>query len=161
MKKTLIKLTLLIYFVFSGQAITTFKNGKSVNILKGYQKLVDREIHIFSSVQEIKYKNKEAIYTIIATYLGSSLDDYYSFPFIADDRKYYDFAYGKNNLGDIPFDHYDKEMKSELIGKKFIINWSWKASSYPCCEGQMNNNEDDIASILSIEYHNSDNLNKN
>lgn len=92
----------------------------------------------------------------MATYLGASLNDYYYFPFKGEDGTYFDFAYGKNYLGDIPFDHYDAEMKSELIGKKFIINWTWKSSSYPCCEGQMNNTEDYIASILSIEYHKQD-----
>ena len=124
------------------------------------QEIVDREIHVYSRVQGNKYKNKDTTYSIIATYLGASLNDYYYFPFKAQDGTYFDFAYGKNYLGDIPFDHYDAEMKSELIGKKFIINWTWKSSSYPCCEGQMNNTEDYIASILNIEYHNNDSQNK-
>lgn len=124
------------------------------------QEIVDREIHLYSRVQGNKYKDKDTTYSIIATYLGASLNDYYYFPFKAEDGIYFDFAYGKNYLGDIPFDHYDAEMKSELIGKKFIINWTWKPSSYPCCEGQMNNTEDYIASILSIEYHKQDSLNK-
>ena len=122
--------------------------------------IVDREIHLYSRVQGNKFKDKDTTYSIIATYLGASLNDYYYFPFKAEDGTYFDFAYGKNYLGDIPFDHYDAEMKSELIGKKFIINWTWKSSSYPCCEGQMNNTEDYIASILSIEYQKQDSLNK-
>lgn len=122
--------------------------------------IVDREIHLYSRVQGNKFKDKDTTYSIIATYLGASLNDYYYFPFKAEDGTYFDFAYGKNYLGDIPFDHYDAEMKSELIGKKFIINWTWKSSSYPCCEGQMNNTEDYIASILSIKYHKQDSLNK-
>lgn len=124
------------------------------------QEIVDREIHFYSRVQGNKYKDKDTTYSIIATYLGASLNDYYYFPFKGEDGTYFDFAYGKNYLGDIPFDHYDSEMKSELIGKKFIINWTWKSSSYPCCEGQMNNTEDYIASILSIEYQKQDSLNK-
>ena len=124
------------------------------------QEIIDREIHVYSRVQGNKYKNKDTTYTIIATYLGASLNDYYYFPFKSHDSTYFDFAYGKNYLGDIPFDHYDAEMKSKLIGKKFIINWTWKSSSYPCCEGQMNNTEDYIASIISIDYHNNDTQNK-
>lgn len=124
------------------------------------QEVVDREIHLYSKIQGSKYNDKDTTYSIIATYLGASFYDYYYFPFKGEDGTYYDFAYGQNNLGEIPFDHYDAEMKSELIGKKFIINWKWKSSSYPCCEGQMNNTEDDIASILSIEYNKQDSLNK-
>ena len=124
------------------------------------QEIADREIHLYSRVQGNKFKDKDTTYSIIATYLGASLNDYYYFPFKAEDGTFFDFAYGKNYLGDIPFDHYDSEMKSELIGKKFIINWTWKSSSYPCCEGQMINTEDYIASILSIEYHKQDSLNK-
>ncbi|MFL2569383.1 MAG: hypothetical protein ACJ0QH_01595 [Flavobacteriales bacterium] len=124
------------------------------------QEIVDREIHLYSRVQGNKYKYKDTTYSMIATYLGASLNDYFYFPFKGENGTYFDFAYGKNHLGDIPFDHYDAEMKSELIGKKFIIKWTWKTSSYPCCEGQMNNTEDDIASILSVEYHKQDSLNK-
>ena len=129
------------------------KNGNT-------QEIVDREIHLYSKALGNKYKDKDTTYSIIATYLGASFYDYYYFPFKGEDGTYFDFSYGKNYLGDIPFDHYDAEMKSELIGKKFIIDWAWKSSSYPCCEGQMNNTEDYIASVLSIEYHNQDSLNK-
>lgn len=122
--------------------------------------VIDREIHKYSDVKEVKYKDKEATYFTIATYLGASLNDYYYFPFKGEDGKYYDFAYGKNHLGSIPFGAHDAEMKSELIGKKFIIHWRWQTSSYPCCEGQMNNYEGDIASILSIEYYTKDSLHR-
>lgn len=137
-----------------------YKHSEEIKKNGEVQEIVDREIHLYSRVQGNKYKDKDTTYSIIATYLGASLNDYYYFPFKAEDGTYFDFAYGKNYLGDIPFDHYDAEMKSELIGKKFIINWTWKSSSYPCCEGQMNNTEDYIASILSIEYHKQDSLNK-
>ena len=174
MKNTILVLTLIMIF---GCNINSEEktNHTNVNIIKNdkekelaeeikkndnAQEIVDREIHVYSRVQGNKYKNKDTTYSIIATYLGASFNDYYYFPFKAQDSTYFDFAYGKNYLGDIPFDDYDAEMKSELIGKKFIINWTWKSSSYPCCEGQMNNTEDYIASILNIEYHNNDSQNK-
>ena len=174
MKNTILVLSLIMIF---GCNINSEEktNQTNVNIIKNdkekelaeeikkndnAQEIVDREIHVYSRVQGNKYKNKDTTYSIIATYLGASFNDYYYFPFKAQDSTYFDFAYGKNYLGDIPFEDYDAEMKSELIGKKFIINWTWKSSSYPCCEGQMNNTEDYIASILNIEYHNNDSQNK-
>ena len=174
MKNTILVLTLIMIF---GCNINSEEktNQTNVNIIKNdkekelaeeikkndnAQEIVDREIHVYSRVQGNKYKNKDTTYSIIATYLGASFNDYYYFPFKAQDSTYFDFAYGKNYLGDIPFEDYDAEMNSELIGKKFIINWTWKSSSYPCCEGQMNNTEDYIASILNIEYHNNDSQNK-
>ena len=173
MKNTILVLNLIMIF---GCNINSEEktNQTNVNIIKNdkekelaeeikkndnAQEIVDREIHVYSRVQGNKYKNKDTTYSIIATYLGASFNDYYYFPFKAQDGTYFDFAYGKNILGDIQFDHYDAEMKSELIGKKFIINWTWKSSSYPCCEGQMNNTEDYIASILNIKYHNNDSQN--
>ena len=110
----------------------------------------------YSELTGIKFKDKQATYSIIATYLGSELNDYLTFGFKGDDGKYYDFSNCKNNLGDIPFTHYDSEIKSELIGKKFIINWRWKTCTYNCCEGEMDLHEDDFPSILSIKYHKSD-----
>lgn len=170
MKNTILILTLVMIY---GCNINSKEktNETNVNIIKNdngnklseeikknenEQEIVDKEIHLYSRVQGNKYKDKDTTYSIMATYLGASLNDYYYFPFKGEDGTYFDFAYGKNYLGDIPFDNYDAEMKSELIGKKFIINWTWKSSSYPCCEGQMNNTEDYIASILSIEYHKQD-----
>ena len=78
------------------------------------QEIVDREIHLYSRVQGNKFKDKDTTYSIIATYLGASLNDYYYFPFKAEDGTFFDFAYGKNYLGDIPFDHYDAEFQYKI-----------------------------------------------
>ena len=101
---------------------------------------------------EIKEEMKDATNPIIATYLGSELHDYFYFPFKTDDGKIYDFAYGDNSLGEIPFGDNDFDIKSDLVGKKFIIHWKWKQSFFNCCEGRMDLYKADFPSIFKIEY---------
>ena len=134
-------------------------NDDALN-LKGIIKYEEKDIDLNTEISEINKKDTNATYSIIATYLGSAINDYYLFGFEGEDGKYYDFSNCKNNLGDIPFTNYDIEINSELIGKKFIINWRWKTCTYNCCEGEMNLYEDDFPSILSIEYHTNDSLHK-
>ena len=129
-------------------------------MLKGIIKYEEKDIELNTEISEINKKDTKATYSIVATYLGSAINDYYLFGFEGEDGKYYDFSNCKNNLGDIPFTNYDIEINSELIGKKFIINWRWKTCTYNCCEGEMNLYEDDFPSILSIEYHTNDSLHK-
>ena len=129
-------------------------------MLKGIIKYEEKDIELNTEISEINKKDTKATYSVVATYLGSAINDYYLFGFEGEDGKYYDFSNCKNNLGDIPFTNYDIEINSELIGKKFIINWKWKTCTYNCCEGEMNLYEDDFPSILSIEYHTNDSVHK-
>ena len=91
MKNTILVLTLITIF---GCNINSEEktNQTNVNIIKNdkekelaeeikkndnAQEIVDREIHVYSRVQGNKYKNKDTTYSIIATYLGASFNDYY------------------------------------------------------------------------------------
>ena len=106
-----------------------------------------------SLILKQKEKMNNVSNPITATYLGSELHDYFYFPFIGLDGKHYDFADGNNNLGDIPFGTDDAEINSQLIGKKFLIYWGWRLSSFHCCQGGMDLYKADLPSILRIEYY--------
>jgi len=89
---------------------------------------------------------------IFARYKGSEFGDYFYF-FFTYGSKTFDFGSGKNNLGNIPFTEYDTEIKSELIGKEFIIHWEWTSTAFNCCEGGMDLYHGDFPSIVSIDFY--------
>jgi len=105
-------------------------------------------------ISNLEEKMEDVSNPIIATYLGSEFGDYFYFLFKDIDEKIYDFAYGDNDLGDIPFGDNDALTNSDLVGKKFIIYWEWKPSSFHCCEGRMNLYKANFPSILKIKYAN-------
>jgi len=99
----------------------------------------------------------EAENPMIVTYLGSSLSDYFYFPFADDEGRYFDFADRDNQLGTIPFgpedkiaSHYEGE---SLVGKKFLITWGYELSEIYCCEGQYDRYAAMLPTILKIEYY--------
>ena len=99
----------------------------------------------------------EADNPMIVTYLGSSLHDYFYFPFEDDEGRYLDFANRNNNLGDIPFGD-DDEMASHyegesLVGKKFLITWDYEMSNIYCCEGLNDPYPAMLPRIVKIEYY--------
>ena len=67
-------------------------------ILKGIIKYEEKDIDLNTEISEINKKDTKATYSIIATYLGSAINDYYLFGFEGENGKYYDFSNCKNNF---------------------------------------------------------------
>ena len=126
-------------------------------VFEGQNNILDSlQITYPDQVKEIilseKLAMKDVPNPIISLYKGSEFGDYFYFLF-SSGGKIFDFGNGTNNLGNIPFTEYDIELKSELIGKKFIIHWEWIKKSFNCCEGRMNLYIGDFPSIVKIDFY--------
>lgn len=89
---------------------------------------------------------------IIATYKGTSFGDYFHLEFEDTKGKIYDFGFGNNNYGNYKlFNKNDDTDNPKYVGKKFMIYWSWKISSFPCCEGEYETVEAYLPSIIKLE----------
>jgi len=160
-------LTLLILFLFinisdclsqeqNQEPVIDSING--IEIISEWSNFLDSaQIAYPDQVKEIilseKLNMKGVNNPMLAYYKGSEFGDYFYFTFTGSGGKHFDFGSGDNNLGDIPFTEHDTEIKSELIGKKFIIHWELKTAHFNCCEGSMDLYKGDFPSILSIEYY--------
>ena len=131
------------------------KNG--LDIISEWSNVLDSSQMTYpENVKEIikneKLNMKGVSNPIFAKYKGSEFGDFFYF-FFTYGGKTFDFGSGKNNLGNIPFTKYDTEIKSELIGKEFIIHWEWKSTAFNCCEGGMDLYHGDFPSIVSIDFY--------
>ena len=131
------------------------ENG--LDIISEWSNLLDSSQMTYpENVKEIimaeKLNMKGVNNPIFARYKGSEFGDYFYF-FFTYGSKTFDFGSGKNNLGNIPFTKYDTEIKSELIGKEFIIHWEWTSTAFNCCEGGMDLYHGDFPSIVSIDFY--------
>lgn len=105
----------------------------------------------------------------IATYMGSQLHDYFYFPFRGENGIYYDFAYRNNDLGSIPFGEFDApypgfdapentSLGAKLVGRKFLIYWSYELSYVLCCDGGGDAYPARLPRIAKIEYYTDEGL---
>lgn len=88
----------------------------------------------------------------VATYRGCDIGDYFHLNFEDRTGKNYDFGFGSNNYGDYmlftPLNYMDNP---EYLGKSFRIYWSWKVSTFPCCDGEYDMVEAWLPSITRLE----------
>ena len=104
-------------------------------------------------ISEINEQMNNVDNPFIATYLGSEIGDYFYFPFVGLNGRYFNFGNGNNNYGNIPFGENDLEDNSDLIGKKFIIHWQLNSTSFYCCEGSMKEYVAKLPAITYIDYY--------
>ena len=77
-------------YLKKGNVIDSININDDALILKGIIKYEDKDIELNIEISEINKKDNTATYSIVATYLGSAINDYYLFGFEGKDGKYYD-----------------------------------------------------------------------
>ena len=137
--------------------VKVYFSENGIDIISEWSNVLDSSQMTYpENVKEIimaeKLNMKGVSNPIVAIYKGSEFGDFFYF-FFTYHQKTLDFGSGKNNLGNIPFTEYDTEIKSELIGKKFIIHWEWTSTAFNCCEGGMDLYQGDFPSIVSIDFY--------
>lgn len=74
---------------------------------------------------------------LVAIFRDADMGDYFHLVFEDDAGKTHDFGFGNNNYGKIIlFDPKDMIANPDYLGKSFRVYWSWKISSFPCCDGE-------------------------
>jgi hypothetical protein len=102
---------------------------------------------------------------IIANFKGVFIGDYYHLTFEDNQGQQYDFGDAKNETSGFQLErNYEdtegemayleesgNEGNPELIGKSFRIYWEWKSNVFLCCEGEYEETEAEIPTIVKLE----------
>ncbi|NOQ71064.1 MAG: hypothetical protein GQ574_03620 [Crocinitomix sp.] len=85
-------------------------------------------------------------------YVGCDFGDYFHLSFTGANDLYLDFGDGNNDFGAYQlYDHLTFEDNPAYLDKTFDLYWEFKASSFYCCEGEMENVTAIIPSIVKLE----------
>lgn len=85
-------------------------------------------------------------------YVGCDFGDYFHLSFTGPDDLYLDFGDGNNDFGDYElYDPLTFEDDPAYLDKTFDLHWEYKASSFYCCEGAMEDVTAIIPSIVKLE----------
>lgn len=109
------------------------------------------------SIEHQREEWKNVKNPFVAIYRGCDLGDYFHLNFEDTDGKSYDFGYGNNNYGKYAlFNNADYSDNPRYTGRSFIVFWSWKATSFPCCDGEYDMVEAYLPSITRLELTGTD-----
>ncbi|MCB0853725.1 MAG: hypothetical protein KDD63_15980, partial [Bacteroidetes bacterium] len=99
-----------------------------------------------------------------ATFKGAFIGDYYHLMFEGENGQEYDFGDAKNELSGFKLekdynsdeevndlDENGNEGNPEFLGKTFLIHWEWKSNVFLCCEGEYEEKEGVIPTIVKLE----------
>ncbi|MDG1914767.1 MAG: hypothetical protein P8I55_09290 [Crocinitomix sp.] len=85
-------------------------------------------------------------------YEGVDFGDYFHLTFTGPDELYLDFGDANNDFGEYElYDPLTFEDNSKYVGKTFEVFWEFKASSFYCCEGEMESTTAEVPSIVQLK----------
>lgn len=103
------------------------------------------------TMEAIRDEWESAPNPIIARYRGCDFGDYFHLNFEDTQGNIFDFGFGDNAFGQIELYNTENfEDNPNYLNKKFEIYWSWKITTFPCCDGEFDQVEAYIPSITNL-----------
>ena len=103
------------------------------------------------TMEAIRDEWESAPNPIIARFRGCDFGDYFHLNFEDAQGNIFDFGFGDNAFGQIELYNTENfEDNPNYLNKKFEIYWSWKITTFPCCDGEFDQVEAYIPSITNL-----------